>query len=440
MLALLVVGSPPLNPTSKGYFLAAVEGFSHHGLSRPWEHSNTKRLDPQKKQGHLVIRYYVNENGDEANDEGTASGSMNTTNREGDTEDPAMTKDGFPGSSTHVMASGVAAATTSTNASLAATGSSVQPFGHSYSKQTSSKPTVQSCWPDLLAMTRPYNLPVVVLFHMLGIYLSPQNAGFWKVLFAPSMMVTLMALLLTSSTSMLVNDYYDFKLGHDSMKPFQPLNTPSRLPLNVVKRFLSYLYAGALVCVTMVPGVPARMAVVMGLMLTFWYTQHLKPRTWLKNVVCASLVALSPLTSAVATMALTGSSGGWTPLVRVVSMLFIGILGREITMDISDVSDDRLHGVRTVPVVYGTKFASAAGLGCSVAVTALSVVGPLGESLSGNWNTPLLRRSILAGVGGIAQLRRGWHVFQTEGQDAEVVNKAVNEGLLTVVLLLASFV
>jgi 4-hydroxybenzoate polyprenyltransferase len=224
------------------------------------------------------------------------------------------------------------------------------------------------------------------------------------------------------------------------MKPFQPLNTPSRLPLNVVKRFLSYLYAGALVCVTMVPGVPARMAVVMGLMLTFWYTQHLKPRTWLKNVVCASLVALSPLTSAVATMALTGSSGGWTPLVRVVSMLFIGILGREITMDISDVSDDRLHGVRTVPVVYGTKFASAAGLGCSVAVTALSVVGPLGESLSGNWNTPLLRRSILAGVGGIAQLRRGWHVFQTEGQDAEVVNKAVNEGLLTVVLLLASFV
>jgi 4-hydroxybenzoate polyprenyltransferase len=440
ILTLLFLGSPVWNTRSKGYFLAAVEGFSHHGVSRPWEPSNNNKKRVERKEGHLLIRYYVNEHGEDSSADGTASDGTNTTASVSDAEDVATAKEGFPGSSAHVMASGVVAASTYSNTGSATVGSPLQPLAHAASKPTSSDATVKSCLPDLFAMTRPYNLPVVVLFHMLGIYLSQQNVGFVKVMLAPPMMVTLMALLLTSSTSMLVNDYYDFKLGHDSMKPFKPLGTPKRLPLHVAKRFLSYLYAGALICLTMVPGVPARLTVVMGLMLTFWYTEHLKPRTWLKNAVCASLVALSPLTSGVAAMSMTGTSGGWVSLLRVVAILFIGILGREITMDINDSSDDGLHGVRTVPVVYGTKFASTIGLVCSAAVAGLSVAGPLGEFLTGTWNRAVLRRSVLAVVGGLVQLRNGWNVFQTEGQDSEVVNKAVTEGLFTVVLLLASFV
>ena len=243
---------------------------------------------------------------------------------------------------------------------------------------------------------------------------------------------------------MLVNDYYDFKLGHDSKKLFKPLNTPTRLPLVVAKRFLSYLYAAALVCVAMVPGVGARLAVVMGLMLTFWYTQHLKPRTWLKNAVCASLIALSPLTSGMAAMSLTGvASTGWFELIRLVTMLYIGILGREMTMDINDVQDDGDHGVRTIPVVYGRKFTSTVALGCAVGVACLAMLGPLGQSMAGSLapgRSPLVRRWLLATLGATAHLRRGWQVFQTEGQDPEVVSRAVNEGLLTVVVLLASFV
>jgi len=303
------------------------------------------------------------------------------------------------------------------------------------------KPTVRSCLPDLWAMTRPANIPAVILFHMLGTYLAVHNtaASYWSILLKPSMMGTMLALLLTSATSMLVNDYYDFKLGNDANKPFRPLNTPSRLPLHVAKRFLSYLYAVALVCVALVPGAPARLTVVMGLMLTFWYTQHLKPRTWLKNAVCASLIALSPLTSGVAAISIVGSGTnvGWLPLLRVVSMLFVGILGREITMDINDVQDDSRHGVRTVPVVYGTKVASAIALTCSAGVTGLALLGPLGKSLAGNLS---MRQLFLALLGGAAGMRRAWQVFRSEGQDPDIVNKTVEEGLLTVVLLLASFV
>jgi 4-hydroxybenzoate polyprenyltransferase len=356
--------------------------------------------------------------------------------------------------------------------------------------QPTPEPTVQSCLPELIKMTRPSNNPGVVLFHMLGIWLALQSntataaastafsaSLFWKTLTHPSMLVVLCALLLTSSTSMLVNDYYDYKLGHDTLKPFQPL-VHGQVPLKVAKRFLTMLYAAALICVTLVPGVPARLAVVTGLMLTWWYTKHLKPKTWLKNVVCASLIALSPLTSGAAVLALLGnadalgggaisssaaaamgavsSSSSWqgmVPLLRVVGMLFCGILGREIFMDCNDVPDDTIHGVRTVPVVHGRKFASIVGFGCTLSVSVLAMAGPLFQVLARTTMTTtmttsvletlplwLIRRLVLATVGSTMQVRRAYQVLVTEGKDKSVVERAVNEGLLSVVVLLGSFV
>lgn len=435
-----------INSADKGSFLAAVEGFSPQGLARPWENSNNERntIDSNERRRHRssTIRFYVNEkhdsSGPEEEIEGeNASNAMKNSTRE--EEDLGQRSASSAKESNAAVDADVTVV--ASKASVLPSSPSVQPLSQAHHAQQTSEPSVKSCLPDLWAMTRPSNLPGVILFHMLGTYLAVRNtavqSSYWSILFSPSMMITLMALLLTSSTSMLVNDYYDFKLGHDSSKPFQPLNTPSRLPLKVLKRFLSYLYAAALVSVTMVPGVPARMAVIMGLMLTFWYTQHLKPRTWLKNAVCATLIALSPFTSAMGAMSVTGVKGDWASLFQVVGMLFVGILGREVTMDISDVQDDCHYGVRTVPVVYGCKFASTVGLVCAVGVSGLAMVGPLMQSTAGNVCT---RRLLLAGVGATAQLRRAWQVFRSEGQDKDILGKAISEGLLTVVLLLASFV
>jgi 4-hydroxybenzoate polyprenyltransferase len=345
-------------------------------------------------------------------------------------------------------------------------------------------PSVRSCLKELIQMSRPVNDPVVVLLHMLGVYLALQSSSgvvtsllFWKFIASPSMMVVLVALVLTSSTSMLVNDYYDYKLGMDQLKTKATALTSQKVPLLVVKRFVSYLYAAALVSVTMIPGAPARLSVVGGLMLTFWYTQHLKPRTWLKNVVCASLIALSPLTSGMSALAMLSSSalsaaGPFTtttaaapvmmtvtsmaPLLRVVGMLFLGILGREMTMDINDLDDDKAHGVRTVPVKYGRKFASRMAFGCTVAAASLALSGPalqVLQVLRSSASQPalaatalvagtpgLIRRCAMASGGGFLQVRRATQVLQSEGQDFALNRRAVNEGLLTVVLLLASFV
>lgn len=316
---------------------------------------------------------------------------------------------------------------------------------------------------DLVAMARPENLPGVVLFHILGSCLAyrhfetvaaaasttaavattPTSISFFQLLATPSMMVTLMALLLVSSTSMLVNDYYDYKLGNDSLKPNKALQ---KVPLAVVKKALSYLYALSLFCATMVPGIPGRVAVIGGLILTFLYTKHVKPKTWAKNALCASLIALSPLTSGVAAMSVLTSATSnllfeyvnW-PLVRLVSLLFVGIMGREISMDINDTEDDSAHAVRTVPVVYGRPYASHIAWLSSLVVAGLAVSGPvlLTESVD---PFVTLRRAALAGVGSLLQMRRYWTVAKTEGEDAHAIEVAVDEGLLSLVLLLASFV
>jgi 4-hydroxybenzoate polyprenyltransferase len=305
---------------------------------------------------------------------------------------------------------------------------------------------------ELIAMMRPENLPGVVLFHLLGSCLSYRHfeavatdsmavgTSLFQLLSSPSMMITLASLLLVSSTSMLVNDYYDYKLGNDSLKVNKPLE---KVPLAVVKNALMHLYAVSLLCSTMVPGIPARAAVVSGLMLTYLYTKHVKPKTWAKNALCASLIAVSPLTSGLAAMTILSDSSSnllflninW-PLVRLVTLLFVGIMGREISMDINDTNDDSAHSVRTVPVVYGRSYASHVAWICSLVVTTLAVTGPALESMD---PFVTIRRASLAGMGSLLQMRRYWTVAKTGGLDKHAIDVAVDEGLLSMVLLLASF-
>ncbi|KAI2511932.1 UbiA prenyltransferase family [Fragilaria crotonensis] len=300
----------------------------------------------------------------------------------------------------------------------------------------------------LWAMTRPSNFLGVVLFHTLGTYLAinKSTAKLIPILLHPQQIVVLISLMLTSATSMVVNDYYDAKSGLDSAKPNKAM-----APLPVVKRFLGFLYAPLLLCTAVCPGIPARLSVLGGTMLTFLYTQHLKPITWIKTVTCALLIALSPLTSGVAALALQQQLGlepnihnygsSLTSLFRLGAMLFFGFLGREILMDINDVVDDRLHRIKTVPVRYGRQFASRIAL-VSTCIMGLLCLLPLITSSS---SFLLLqhhrRRQVALGLlGTVAQIRRAYQVAHSGGTAPELVDKAVEEGKLTVLFLLASYI
>lgn len=328
-------------------------------------------------------------------------------------------------------------------------------------------PTVRSSLGLLFRMTRPENFPGVVLFHMVGIRLALQRTPFashyWRILLRePTLWITLVVLLLTSSTSMVVNDYYDAKLGRDDTSKHKPL-VDGEVPLRVARTFVSYLYGAALLGLAFVPGIPTRLSVVIGLMLTYLYTQYLKPVTWWKNVVCASLIALSPLTSGSAALHLATQQNfvpqslTIAPLWRLVSTLFFGILGREITMDCNDCDSDAHSDIRTVPVVRGQSFASGVAFVSAGLMAASATAGPVGEVLQqlrqrtiGGGAGSLfsfaaggggaVRRLALASLASATALRRAYQVWHTRGADKTVNDRAVQEGLLTVLVLLASFV
>jgi hypothetical protein len=174
---------------------------------------------------------------------------------------------------------------------------------------------------QLFLLCRPINFPVVALFHVLG---SHQAVKLWQsamtssssspspspplllaLLLHPSMMMVLLSLLLVTSTSMITNDYYDARLGVDSPDDAShPLaardGAGGGVPLAVAKSFDSILYASLLLSSAFVPGVASRLMVLGGAMITYLYTVHLKPRTWVKNLSCAALVGVSPVTSGLA--------------------------------------------------------------------------------------------------------------------------------------------
>ena len=302
---------------------------------------------------------------------------------------------------------------------------------------------------DLFQLTRPSNFPSILLLHFIGSYLALSSitdhgvSFFWMLQLQPLMIGTVLALFLTSATSMVVNDYYDAKLGRDHGN--RPLVT-GKVSFATAKLFLTYLYGTALIGVAVLPGVATRLSVLLGLILTYYYTQYLKPITWVKNIVCASLIALSPLTSGSATIHMI-TQDQWSfqvlrsvSLLRLVGMLFFGLLGREIMMDCNDVENDRGSNVHTVPVQYGLKFATTTAFVSTLVASVLAIVGPVFEVMRCPSSLYGTRRLVLSVIGGSLQVWNAFRVFVTGGRDKKVTDTSIEQGFISVLFLLLSFV
>jgi 4-hydroxybenzoate polyprenyltransferase len=146
----------------------------------------------------------------------------------------------------------------------------------------------------------------------------------------------------------------------------------------------------------------------------------------------------------------TAATGMILPrLWRLTATLFFGILGREIMMDCNDVENDGRANVLTVPVVHGRRFASGIAFGTTVIMAGLTVGLELleiatttrtGTGILASIPRQAARRLALAGIASALTLRRSWQVYRTHGSDSKAVDKAVDESLVTVAVLLASFV
>lgn len=92
---------------------------------------------------------------------------------------------------------------------------------------------------------------------------------------------------------MISNDYFDYRLGTD-VDDMGNMLAQKRLSAAEVKSFVSKLYSILLLLICCVPSITIRLLLMLGSMSTFLYTQHLKPRLWLKNVAVAFICCLAP--------------------------------------------------------------------------------------------------------------------------------------------------
>jgi 4-hydroxybenzoate polyprenyltransferase len=333
-------------------------------------------------------------------------------------------------------------------------------------------PTIWSSRKELFHMTRPNNIPGIILFHMLGVYLvmvqvASNTHTYWSLLLKePVIWLTLLSTNLVSASSMVVNDYYDAKLGRDTLKQMNSdggdanqekwmLHKDNGLWNKLVtRRFLMYLYSIALCISNCLPGIPTRLSVTVALMMTYLYTVHLKPMTWVKNIVCATLIALAPWTSGSCALYLLQQHGNkialngvWSipALWRLFGVLFFGVFGRELLMDCADVDADRATGIRTIPVVYGCSTASKVALASAIVMTYFAMVAPITQllllpSFVPIWSSTPMRRLFFAVAACGLQLRGMWSAVQTNGADRVSIDKVISQSLFTVVFLMASFV
>jgi hypothetical protein len=183
---------------------------------------------------------------------------------------------------------------------------------------------------ELVGMTRPSSIIGISLFHMVGTYLALNSDTYWNILLKrPSLWIVFLCEILVSSTSMIVNDYHDAKLGRDAYKKVnlkKKVLVSGKVSFPEAKTFVTYLYSVALILVCLLPGAPTRLAITTSLMATFLYTKHLKPKFGIKNAVCAMLVACTPWTSSMAALYTTNTKHAFHTSIlacgRLVSCLF----------------------------------------------------------------------------------------------------------------------
>lgn len=323
-------------------------------------------------------------------------------------------------------------------------------------QQRESSSSLRKLWKHraaLFGMMRPKNLPFLVLCHMLGVYLGvhhvQQTSRYWSILCTqPLLHLTHFGVFLVTASSMVVNDYYDEKLGRDKDKLDK--QTDSTLDRSTVKNFLMILYSAALLNCALLPSVISRLAMTTSLILTFLYTKYLKPMTFVKNIVCSAIIAFAPYTSGAATLAVLGfgasnmsSTSLWVPrLVSYFGVMFCAILVRECNMDILDADADRESGIATIPIKYGRPFASNMALIVSCVAAGILLTPQLLQYIQlGQFATAgALRRFAFSIVAATHQVGRSWQVQRNRGQDTQQISRFVEEAHLQMVALMASFI
>ncbi|KAG8458933.1 hypothetical protein KFE25_004267 [Diacronema lutheri] len=227
----------------------------------------------------------------------------------------------------------------------------------------------------LWQMARPRTLPQSVVLLLFGAYGAELNANFlFRAAARRELCLLAATVVLTTATSMLVNDYHDFALGVDTAesRAERALVRGSVTP-EVVKAVCKCLYAVHILLTLLVREPSVRLCVYANTLATFLYSKWFKPVPIVKNALCATVIST---TVALGATVVTGSLGAAVRSVwKLMLLVGCGIAHREMVMDVDDMRADGKAGVRTVPVLVGARPALALSCAPLALPIAASIAG-----------------------------------------------------------------
>jgi heme O synthase-like polyprenyltransferase len=142
-------------------------------------------------------------------------------------------------------------------------------------------------------MCRLDNLPASFFFVAGGAVAATNSVQ--AVMVSAVLLVALCTMMITA-TSMVANDYFDYKKGTDAADTGNALTRQALKPEDA-KAFVGKCYTLLLLLICVVPEAPVRILLMAGGISTFTYTKRFKPVTWLKNASVAFICALAPAVS-----------------------------------------------------------------------------------------------------------------------------------------------
>jgi len=219
-----------------------------------------------------------------------------------------------------------------------------------------------------LKITRPEGLPYEFAMPLFGSYLATKSLS---VIINPYALLMGIISAIVASNSMVINDYYDYKLGTDTEKKNKVLNN-KELTTEEVLYFSTYLAITSYYLCSLIANNMVRDIISNTIIFTYLYTPVFKSIPLIKNVIVALIITQAPLTGALIV------GGNYHNVFPAIIYLFNFIMWQEIMLDIIDIDGDKKNNINTIPVLYGYKKANIIGLGFLL----LGTLIPYGLSIS----------------------------------------------------------
>jgi len=183
-----------------------------------------------------------------------------------------------------------------------------------------------------------------------------------------------------TASSMVLNDYVD--------REIDAINEPERpIPSGKIRPNKAFIYGIALgilgLFFSVWTGICTFILASLTFLIAILYNFRLKKFGLLGNMCVAYTVSVPLLYGSLLSNSLSEK------ILLYSAMIFLSIVGREITKGISDIEGDSRKGVKTLAVRYGEKKASYAALSFFLAAVLLSFIPPM-TGMANLWYTALV--------------------------------------------------